>query len=373
MNPDFELILDDCIARLKSGQTLEECLAAYPSQSNELKPLLTIAARLQQISAPEERPAAIQVGKERLLTAQGQLVSRPRIVQPLQQILTFFRWILFGAKTRGQKYTLRLAVTMSVVLVVAAVMTLNGSARSLPGDPLYDIKRTWEQTRLLFAINQDVREDLEIEYTHNRFEEMQELIQSHRTGSLDFQARISNMDDEVWTVGTFTVTLDDKTTIDGKPAIGKLVHVQASLLDDGTLKALHIKVIQQTMKINEPTEQVKNTLMPGESAELTDDANMENQYSGGSTITPTMEAENGGEEGQEPSATPQPSYTANPSSTPTHSEHEEATQTPRPSKTPKSTDSSDDGTSTQVHTPTSTSPGDGTPSSTSTPIKEPDD
>ncbi len=292
MSPDFERILDDCVARLRAGQDLEECLKSYPAQAKQLKPLLLVAARLQNIPIPQERPEAVRAGQARLLTAQAAAFGRP-----------------IGRQGRGAIWALRFALTLIIVLLITTVMTLNVSAKSIPGDPLYGIKRTIENTQLILTINPETKERLENEYSHNRFEEMQELIQIHRTANLDFQGAIESMDADEWMIGNFTVFLNSQTTLVGNASIGRIVHVQAQLRSDGTLLASRIQVLQTGEKPNEPTDQPVDTVEPGGTLEITNEANP----SGGNIQPSTTSSpdENDGNHNPPVSTdTPAPSLTA---------------------------------------------------------------
>ena len=106
MNPDFELILEDCLARLRSGSTLEDCLSFYPDQAEGLRPLLSTAAYVRSIPVPEARIAAIETGRQRMFAAfeqqnqAGDLteapISKNRFTRYTERTLKFLRFSLIG-------------------------------------------------------------------------------------------------------------------------------------------------------------------------------------------------------------------------------------------------------------------------------------
>ncbi len=51
MNKDLDALLDECIDRMNSGESLEECLASYPEHSGALRPLLTTVRAVHQDSS----------------------------------------------------------------------------------------------------------------------------------------------------------------------------------------------------------------------------------------------------------------------------------------------------------------------------------
>jgi hypothetical protein len=53
----FNDILDECLERLlTSNQTMDECLASYPEQANELEPLLRTVLEAKRVLSFEPHP-----------------------------------------------------------------------------------------------------------------------------------------------------------------------------------------------------------------------------------------------------------------------------------------------------------------------------
>ncbi len=71
--PDDRLdsVLDECIARLRAGATVDECLAAYPSWRADLERLLFAAARVGASAPPDLSDDARMRGWARLTAAMG--------------------------------------------------------------------------------------------------------------------------------------------------------------------------------------------------------------------------------------------------------------------------------------------------------------
>jgi hypothetical protein len=54
----FRSILDECLAAIQQGETVETCLARYPRHAERLKPLLSLAARVRRTPPAQPRPWA---------------------------------------------------------------------------------------------------------------------------------------------------------------------------------------------------------------------------------------------------------------------------------------------------------------------------
>ncbi|MGD2178074.1 MAG: FecR domain-containing protein, partial [Anaerolineae bacterium] len=62
--------LDECLTlHIEEQVTLEGCLARYPKQAAELRPLLEMAIEVRRVAPPEPSPAAVAMGRERMLRA----------------------------------------------------------------------------------------------------------------------------------------------------------------------------------------------------------------------------------------------------------------------------------------------------------------
>ena len=259
MNADFELILEDCLTRLRSGASIEECLMAYPAQAEALSPLLLVTSRVRKIVRPQARPEAVQAGLERVLTAmstksiaQGisnQPISKSWFSRYTERIFTILRTILFGKENKGMKFALRLAMDMVVILVVGLGLTVNASASSLPGDPLYGVKRTWEEVRLGFSLNDQAQQALQNKLLEERRQEVQQLLQLRRPARVEFEGYLQSISADEWVVDGIHVKMQPDTIVQGNPAIGTYVWIRAQIQSDGSLVARQVRVMNENQPV----------------------------------------------------------------------------------------------------------------------------
>lgn len=128
-NSEFDDILDECLERLLAkGETLEQCLASYPEQAAELKPMLETALATKRASAIEPRP-------EFRARARYQFRSA---LQAMESKGPLFGWWPRWATV----------VAIVLVLLLAGGSTVAAASSSMPDESLYPVKIASEQARL---------------------------------------------------------------------------------------------------------------------------------------------------------------------------------------------------------------------------------
>lgn len=326
MKSDFELILEECLAQMRVGKALEECLSAHPAQAKRLRPLLGAAVRVWEIPIPRARAEAVQAGRERLLAeakfraASPSPVSSGRFSRYTKQVLCSLQIALLGRKRSSLNLALTMAAIFVIVLLATGSLTVNASASSLPGDSLYGVKRSWENVRLSMTPSQQGRQRLQEQYDEERRDEVKELIHLRRAETVEFQAPLKEMDAEHWQVDGFWVQIDSETEVEGEPETGLALYIRARLDEDGTLTALQVRIPARNQLTPFPT----GVPTPGLTPQM--DENPETEGSE-TRQSPEFKPAEENEENEE---------TVQPTQPPGH----DATQTPQPHKTrtPEPTD-----------------------------------
>ncbi|MFN8595617.1 MAG: DUF5667 domain-containing protein [Anaerolineae bacterium] len=137
---EFNEILDRCLNDLQLKRaTPEACLARYPQQAEQLRTLLPLAVRLTSVPAAQlstQRRAAIEA---QLLNCIAQRPVRPPARQRRSVIRLTGRW------------SWSMVAAIAVIVCLAGWGVTSATAASLPGEPLYQLKRTAEDLSLSFA------------------------------------------------------------------------------------------------------------------------------------------------------------------------------------------------------------------------------
>jgi hypothetical protein len=252
MRFEFDLVLDDCLAQMRAGKTLDECLRAHPAQAQQLRPLLQAASQVWENPIPRARPAAVQTGLNRLLASANFQevslvpVSSGRFARYLSHVVGTLKIILFGKTHSRLNLAFRLGAALVLVGFASSAVMLRASASSLPGDGLYGVKRTWENVTLSLTPDEQSKQHLLEQFAGERREEVKELIQLRRAGTVEFQAPLEQMDAKNWQVDGFKVQIDPETEVEGSPVTGDAVDIRARLDADGTLYAIQVHVPAET-------------------------------------------------------------------------------------------------------------------------------
>ncbi|NWG22785.1 MAG: hypothetical protein HXY39_20970 [Chloroflexi bacterium] len=157
--------LDDALARMVRGVSIEECLVSYPQLAADLEPLLSIADLVRHEAAlplPPELERWLPTGAQEFAAIAEQMLARQpslrRLITPLGHV----------AVQRT------LAGVLAASILLASVDT--ASAQSLPGDPLYTWKVAREDISLTITTSPEQRGRLHISYARRRLAEINEMM-----------------------------------------------------------------------------------------------------------------------------------------------------------------------------------------------------
>jgi hypothetical protein len=236
MDDALSNILDQCLVRLADGATVEQCLADYPGRQAELEPTLQMAMRLRALPRPA-MPASTRASLETqmLALAEARRAATPSTPAPqaaprergLDAILAgVLRRLGYGGPL-GQPWLRLTAVAIALVLVLglgtgalAAARAIVNAIQPQPTAVPTSIPTPTPPALALIALD----------------------------------GPIEQIAQEGWIVGGTTVILTSTTSIEGTPAIGATVHVQAVAQPGGALLARRMVV--------EPLPTITNTPLP---------------------------------------------------------------------------------------------------------------
>ncbi|MFQ5592777.1 MAG: DUF5666 domain-containing protein [Anaerolineae bacterium] len=249
MSTDFATVLDDCLYRLRAGDTISACLERYPDYARELKPLLETVQLADSLRFTEPpRPHALARGRQRFLTEAARLREEQRTSKHslIDRVRDFFTTGISGPAW------VRAATAIVVVLLLfgtASGVVVQASESSLPGDTLYSVKQVTRQVQLITIRNPEARV---AKVKQIQAEEREEVRQATEQGRI-FEKDVAGIIID-WQANSFvledglTIHVSDETDVLGQPRAGSIadVHVRS---EDGRLVAERVAVREQA-----PTE-----------------------------------------------------------------------------------------------------------------------
>jgi len=295
---DFEAVLDECLSQIDKGESLEACVAQYPTLAAQLEPLLRLALRVKALRQEQvPSPVTLQAARQRFLREAAQLRSAQLDKARTSRVPW---WVNLQALMRKSMAAVVLATLLLVVALSAG--TIAASANSLPGDALYPVKRMTEEVQLLLTFDRQSKAQLVQKLDERRREEAKAIASSQRIAEMSFRGRVDSVDGVHWTIGGVPVRTSAETVIEEDVAVGAFVRVHLRSLSNGTLLAMRISVEPESVS-PEPTA----SPIPTTSPTTTPTA----------TPTPTeVPATAAPIQPPAPTSTPSPTPTSTPSATP---------------------------------------------------------
>ncbi|MBF0571134.1 MAG: hypothetical protein HQL12_04615 [Candidatus Omnitrophica bacterium] len=171
-NKPIEDIFNECCEKMLRGMSLEDVIRQYPNHAKELKELLSVTQKLNdmppiEISEHQVMSCLIKVGEE--IQRQKENTFSARLNR-----LFFFPSVAWA---RG------FALVLAIVFVSWG--TINVSASSVPGDPLYLVKLLTEKVKYFLTVNPEGQMELKIVFSERRSKELVDKF--NKDGHIDIQ------------------------------------------------------------------------------------------------------------------------------------------------------------------------------------------
>lgn len=164
----FNSILDECLAALQQGETVDACLARYPRHADRLRPLLLLAEKVRKTPPSLPRPWPQAAAWQRV---------RQRAVELRSPQRGFQFNVSYGAWLRP--------VGITIAILVALFSGVGGTAlaaqNSLPDSPLYRVKLATEEVRLLLVFDDVHKAEVLMEQSDERMDEILTLARQDKT------------------------------------------------------------------------------------------------------------------------------------------------------------------------------------------------
>lgn len=247
MEARIEARLIEGLAALDRGEPLDLVLARFPEDADALRPLLTVASTLPDL-ALQARPEAQAASRRNFLAAAAAIpapasgaasgaaagsASVPTAgsaptpasgdegrahdsgAAPLRPRAGWWS----GAAGRGSGWSWLAAAS------AAAVFVLMLSQGSLPGDPLYPLKRGSERAALAAAPGVNAQATVQARLNGRRVSEVQELLATGRSAEVTMDGTIEAVLPNAWVLSGVKAEFQPQSRILGTPEEGEAARV----------------------------------------------------------------------------------------------------------------------------------------------------
>lgn len=292
--------LEDALALLAAGIPVDDILAEAGADAEWLRPLLALATEVGELQAVVPVPSP-EASLQRMLAYGRELAVTTTPAAPVQQ-----NWLTTLVAYLSRSWLPRLAAGLAsaflLVLLLGGMVTVLAQ-RSLPGQPLYGLKRAVEIARLNLTFNPETRAQLLETYNQQRQTEAKLLLQQNEVAKVGFWGVVQAINETSLTLADFTVQLTPQTQVNGILAAGARVEIEALTHPPDHLTALTITVIEPAPPTPTPLPSPTSTSSPTPTPSPTATATVTRSLSSDTdililpTLTPTA------------TPTPAPTYT----------------------------------------------------------------
>jgi hypothetical protein len=243
VNENFDDQLDSAIeALLRNGTRADP----VHDTDTALIESVQFAADLRQ-KMPVARPseAAFQRGRARLLAT---VDARRRIRTPYRILPNLRLRRVFKAFLAPAGLARRAAISSTLLVICLALSgALGASAGSLPGDPLYGLKRMQEQLRLSLTTNSDARERLQRQIDETRVTELNAVREMLRVVRTEVSGIVNAVDGDTLVVDRASFTVDRSLIAAlGSVNVGDRVTLSVQTNSDGSVVVVDLRREQRT-------------------------------------------------------------------------------------------------------------------------------
>lgn len=221
MNDRLYDAFDVCLAALSTGVDLERCLSLYPELADDL------------------RPALMAAQQARLLKHQN--VPKPALPRSRAMMLSHAAELRGRHKTFIFPFSVPRFALATLALVLVLFLSLNGlvvaSAKSLPGDALYPVKRAAEDVSLRLAPSAEVRRKMSQDYQQRRTNEVSSLLALDLVRNVALEGVVDESGDGRLVLDGIPVIIDADTKLTGELKPGRLVKLEGVTRPGGWIEA----------------------------------------------------------------------------------------------------------------------------------------
>jgi len=245
--------LEKALQMMANEDSIESVLAYAPEEADWLRPLLELSDELGELRDAVPIPPPEASLQKMLAHANALAAAQPPMAAPRAGW-----WVTLGRSFSGGLFPRAATLVAAFLIAFLSCMVLGGGAtiaaqNSLPGQPLYGLKRAFESLRL--NLTYDPLQQMELQETFNqrRLEETVLLLQQGQQAKVVFEDNIQSVTGTTIVVSGLTIEITPETIVTGELLVDARVRVEVVTQPPSTLNALTITVIQPAPPTATPT------------------------------------------------------------------------------------------------------------------------
>lgn len=219
---DLSQIIEQCLQAMAAGATIEQVLAMYPRQGDELRQALQIAQELRWANMTMRVPGHAQAASKAQFLAHAEQLRKPRGMTALRL------WLSRLALPRPNLGSLVFGLSMLALLLLAISSTM-----ALPGDSLYPVKLAAQQASLSIIEDPAVRLRSEQDFDLQRAEEVQKLLVKNREDEVSFAGILNQDKNGDWQVADIPLIISENLLESANSLTGVYVEIRGHTHEDG--------------------------------------------------------------------------------------------------------------------------------------------
>ena len=249
-------VLEKCIELIETGIPDGEIIKKFPDLSPEIGNILETAIDVGNLREEQIPVDGMNKSRTALLSLIKQFTSNDQQsgwLLALRHTLLNIRQVFYGIFS-PRPFLSRLIIAMMItgVFVLFSRGLVITSAKSLPGDTLYPIKRAVEEISVYLVPDREVRQEYEDNYSLHRVDEVKSLLALNRIQQISFEGVLESISNSRWIVSGVSISIQTGTTFIGGEAqgisfeIGSVVEVEGVTNSQGSVAAneIHLRKYQ---------------------------------------------------------------------------------------------------------------------------------
>jgi hypothetical protein len=233
MNKEISEIFESCMQALQKGESLDYCLDPDSEMGAVLSPLIRSAQDLGELIRVDLHPEDLKRHRIEILDQASKIRFNN---SPRRLLIPFYQKVI-------------LVSIVTIALIFGTRNLLIVSASSLPGEPLYSIKRTVENTQLKFTADPDQKNLLVHEFRQRRLDETEELLTEGIETQVEFDGTINSKLPYGWMVDNIPVVITADTEVYFVIRVGNFVEIVGRTQPEGSVIAERILLEDQESEL----------------------------------------------------------------------------------------------------------------------------